>query len=1042
MVGWRQPPTYSMLVRRRAFGPPTGQAVRYSRVLTTMTLAFIGACSVPGGVGEERLLRALEKVPRPVEGRLSMSPRFAPFDDTGPRVPVRGGHAPVGRVVRGARWTRDAVRDHDAMHHRGLLALARGQVGEAVHLISAATERPADGPDVEASAAAHSDLAAAFLAYAAESRPWHHADALASALVASTAESTDPVATFNLALVLERSFLWHQADHAWARYLALDDDPGWHAEAQRHRQDLDERSADGSASAVGGQVVEAIGRGDEAAIQRIADDFPTELRAWFLDQGLDGWLEAESADSLRRVGNAIDRRSGARFYLDVAQALDQRPGAAIAEAIQLFRTGMRATRSVCEEAEPGLSRAASVLRAAGNPLAFVAQLEGVVCRYRRDPEAAEPAFADLAAQLEATSYWTLRARVAYMRGLCRIAAGYPSEALAFYREAESLIAPVGGSDALVITGLFGEAYRLIGDDDEAWRYRMRTLGAATERGDQRLRHVVLSNLANELTDRGRSAVARVVLNEMLANARAWDEAGAVVETLLRRVALATKEANAVSARVDVEACRIVLARVTEAGHRERFTFELALVEAESLLAAAPSRALAVLEPAVEDLEAQGHQLLLPRALVARARAELASGDAETAEATFERALAVFRKRYDATQGEEHRIRFFEQAQPAFDAMIHLHAVQRGDANRALRTLARAQARGLVDRLAEIEQVAPETGGDGPVNPVRVVYATLPDHLVIWISEADGWRMAIEHYGRADVTATVAALRRAIVSGSDDQVLTAASDAYDVFLRPVTDLLPAGRPVIFVPDRELHRLPFAALYDHTRGRYLVEDHPVIVAPSLVHATRSGFAPQVPTSVLTVGDPAFDPERFALPRLPAAAGEAQKIAGLYPRGQALLDHAATRTAVLGALSGHQAVHLAAHVQIDPRRPLRSRLITAGDEASLRVADLDPLRLAGVGLVFLSACDTAPGYLDGNREGVGGFARALLAAGVPSVIATLWAADDLAAARLSVAFHQHYRSHGDRARALQQAQLSLLADSAFSAPFNWANFQLYGG
>jgi len=169
----------------------------------------------------------------------------------------------------------------------------------------------------------------------------------------------------------------------------------------------------------------------------------------------------------------------------------------------------------------------------------------------------------------------------------------------------------------------------------------------------------------------------------------------------------------------------------------------------------------------------------------------------------------------------------------------------------------------------------------------------------------------------------------------------------------------------------------------------------------------------------------------------------VAALYKDALPLVGEAATRQRILDELPGRDVLHLAAHVVVDPRDPLGSVVATADPgRAPLRASDLDAERLGGVELVFLAACDTAPGFTDGDREGVAGLARAFLAAGVPSVVATLWAVNDQAAARLAAVFHTRLRQGESPADALRFAQIALLSDPSSSSPFAWAPFQLFRG
>jgi CHAT domain-containing protein len=74
---------------------------------------------------------------------------------------------------------------------------------------------------------------------------------------------------------------------------------------------------------------------------------------------------------------------------------------------------------------------------------------------------------------------------------------------------------------------------------------------------------------------------------------------------------------------------------------------------------------------------------------------------------------------------------------------------------------------------------------------------------------------------------------------------------------------------------------------------------------------------------------------------------------------------------------------------------------------------------------------------REGTLGVAGSFLAAGTPTVIATLWDIDDAVARRLFLEFHRRYVNGGDAAEALRQTQLAFLeaADPLLAHPASWA-------
>ena len=78
----------------------------------------------------------------------------------------------------------------------------------------------------------------------------------------------------------------------------------------------------------------------------------------------------------------------------------------------------------------------------------------------------------------------------------------------------------------------------------------------------------------------------------------------------------------------------------------------------------------------------------------------------------------------------------------------------------------------------------------------------------------------------------------------------------------------------------------------------------------------------------------------------------------------------------------------------------------------------------LVVLGACRTNAGRIR-RGEGVFSLARPFLAAGIPTVIATLWDVNDRASHRLLVAFHRALPQAATVAEALRNAQLELIRD-----------------
>ena len=109
-------------------------------------------------------------------------------------------------------------------------------------------------------------------------------------------------------------------------------------------------------------------------------------------------------------------------------------------------------------------------------------------------------------------------------------------------------------------------------------------------------------------------------------------------------------------------------------------------------------------------------------------------------------------------------------------------------------------------------------------------------------------------------------------------------------------------------------------------------------------------------------------------------------------------------------------------------------------LRLHEIYNLDL-GAGLVVLSACETGAGK-EVRGEGLMGLTRGFLAAGVPQLVVSLWKVEDRSTAELMKRFYYQLLEKGlQPAAALRKAQLSMLAEPAWSQPRNWAGFIFLG-
>jgi len=266
-----------------------------------------------------------------------------------------------------------------------------------------------------------------------------------------------------------------------------------------------------------------------------------------------------------------------------------------------------------------------------------------------------------------------------------------------------------------------------------------------------------------------------------------------------------------------------------------------------------------------------------------------------------------------------------------------------------------------------------------------------------------------------------------------------------------------KKLLIIPDEDLHFLPFEILLtaavtetlakDYRRLPFVLRDYIVRYASSLPAAMNKSLPqPQTPATVFALAP--------AMPRFEEIGNGAvdlwrtqSEVAAL----QKILGNAAVQIAY-GPFSGdskwrrdlsqHPILHFAAHSEAQNAEPLSSRIILEEDQTgatSLYAFEIAAMQLPIGRLAFLSSCNTASGVLRGS-EGIQGFVQAFRAAGIPSVIGSLWPAEAGASADLAAQFYAKLRAGQSAAAALREAKLSFLTGDKAN-PFFWAAFQYYG-
>jgi CHAT domain-containing protein len=243
-----------------------------------------------------------------------------------------------------------------------------------------------------------------------------------------------------------------------------------------------------------------------------------------------------------------------------------------------------------------------------------------------------------------------------------------------------------------------------------------------------------------------------------------------------------------------------------------------------------------------------------------------------------------------------------------------------------------------------------------------------------------------------------------------------------------------------PHGPLHYYPFHLLGpsdDPLASRWCVT-----VLPNLqLIAPPQHAASHVPSTELSaIGLNFIDTHQHELDPLWEPEPEAASVAEIYATVP-LLGPQVTRKTVLDALQVSKRVHIATHGAHDFDAPSFQCIHVnpdAGSPGVIFAYEVLKLDLSGLDLVTLSACETALGRFD-NGDNLRGFPAALLAAGVSTIVGTMWPVDTHVAKLFFETFYGSLKSTGQKHQAFYKAQQTVR--QSFPEYLDWGAFQLLG-
>lgn len=972
---------------------------------------------------------------RKIEGRLAESSPYRPFRRS---APLRSGDATLDSAelrllaaVGEAKKVGARLRSAEGDRLSGVALLFAGHDVNAAQSLERALKSRTGLASSIVGARRSKDPALLIDLAAAEVAAWARGgDPLALLIAMEAAEQAwrlghSPESGWNRALVTERLGLIRSAERAWHEYLALERSPDWRREAEVRLRHL-QQSLPASA-AEGAPVVQAPSL--SWSLQDAQRSFEHELIASSGDRSRLPVLEAMAAD--------IARHSGDRMAADTTAALSQEKASPSGfHAYQIAQSQWSDGNQTGALHSFGLAE--RQLRSAGNPFQLVARSQRVRCQCTgRDPHCLEEirSFED---ELRRTDrYPWLMAATNRMEGQALLNAGRIYEAVKAFddalREFGRLRDPEGAGWTHM---LLANALASAGESDLSLQHQVTALQWSQVPTDDRRRQIFEAS-AFFFLRRDALTAASLVLDELRRSPSQPE--GRTAELTLTGL-LRARQNEPAGASNAFQQVRQLLPHLGP-GDRERLTAFAQIAEVGSRRYGVPAATIQELDAGIQTCRSSSESVWLPQLLFERGMAYERNGDRAAAERDYLEAISQLEQRQPRVDGLLIGAGFTAESESVFDRAIRLllgeqrivdalAIAERANALQISSTFAASS--GLHDSFrvgAPLRDGDPRSQAQWLLRPDQhlIVYYLLRDELVTWVISRDALVFVRKPLRAGE---WIDKVQRVANPSAAPQAGELASVSETLFA-PWLDRIAPEETLIFVPASPFGAVPFSLL--QWQGRPLLERNATAVATSLrafVDATMHDRQRREGGPALFVSAPR--PGR-GLPPLPLAASEVMACAQQYAQSEVLND--ASREQFLAKAAGASIIHFAGHALVNPQQPLLSALVL--DRALIYVHELLPSSFRRARLIVLSACSTGR-----QSRPAMSIATALLRQDVPTVVYTLWAVTDDAAAEFARRFHEALVRGATRAGAVREAQLRMRrGPGGFRDPSAWGAFQIAG-
>jgi CHAT domain-containing protein len=961
----------------------------------------------------------------------------------------------------------------------GSLLMARGQANLLEWSYEAAITDMQEALDTQPkSAAVLGGLAAAYFERAeAEDRFDDYGTAFELQSRALQQSPDNAIILFNRAITAARLYLYKQSIEDWHRYLTLDASGEWSDEAKQHLNEVQEivDAHDQRTKApllTPAEFVRKVDPADpktwDAVETRIEDYLSLAIKEWLPSAFPVDTKVAESVDSKRALETLavlLTENHGDTWLENFISAKDSvafRQGAAALAAAVLDDEGQDYTHGRIQS-----ERALRLLTSSQNPAGRMrAEFERIYALHFADAasECLE-AIGNIAPELSTVSYRWLQIQLQLERSVCLemngILGNSPAITSDAFRKATAAAYP---SLALRAGGFWAADLGETGQKHDAWRICKKALQQYWTNSTPPIPGYNLYTFMDQLAAEAEPWFLEVAIGQQaigLLPARQYPLWAAFEHSRLAKMATRANMPQLAENSLEASNRLFEIAPKSEFAANVRFGTEVEVAEIPR--PREPAQAvLDRLQSMSPQLKRISNFYVASDYFRAIGQLEESAGHGQSAEESFESAVALTERQRSSLHSDEDRANWNQQSVESYRALVEAK-INSNDIVGALAVwelyedvASRQFEAGNVSldpnridsQATEIRRViAEETQTLSQIHAAQgdysaLVYVTLSKGIYLWSYDDRGLSGQFIQVDPAYVRMLSARLAElcAAPTSSAVGIQSVAHQLYDILFAAIEDRISPGRSIVIEADAKLSDVPFQVLVDHS-GRYLADLHPIVYSQGLRYLTASDRnLPQLPAEMkaLVVGVPAAAGSE--LPALSDAVAEAHEVASRFPQSRQLIDDEASLSNIAAELPRATMFHFVGHAStLGGKRGLL--LNSLGSERKLTLLDsaaLAQISLKNLRIVVLSACSTENGG-DGRVLAPESLARSFLRAGVSHVVATRWNVDSAADRMFVRRFYDALVSGRTvpESVALAQARVRQIEPH----PYYWAGFDAFG-